>query len=68
MKALGLIFLVLGVLSFLVPLPHRERHGFSIGATKFSVQTERSEKLPPVVGIVLIGGGVAGLVLGTRKR
>ena len=68
MKALGLIFLVLGVLSFLVPLPQRERHGFSIGDTKFSVQTEHSEKLPPVVGIVLIGGGIAALALGALKR
>ena len=68
MKALGLIFLVLGVLSFLVPLPHRERHGFSVGDTRFSVQTEHSEKLPPVVGIVLIGGGVAAMVLGSRRR
>ncbi|HEV3512744.1 MAG TPA: hypothetical protein VGS05_13645 [Candidatus Sulfotelmatobacter sp.] len=70
MKALsiaGVLLLVLGILSFLVPLPHREKHGVSIGDAKFSIQTENSEKLPPAVGIILVAGGVFALVLGLRK-
>lgn len=70
MKALplvGVLLIVLGVLSFLVPLPHREKHGVSLGDAKFSVQTEHSELLPSAVGVILIGGGVVALVLGLRK-
>jgi uncharacterized membrane protein len=70
MKALaltGVVLLVLGILSFVVPLPHKEKHGVSIGDAKFSIQTENSEKLPPGVGIILVGGGVFALVLGLRK-
>jgi hypothetical protein len=50
-----------------VPIPHREQHGVQIGDAKIGVQTESSEKLPPVVGIVLLTGGVLALVLGARK-
>ena len=70
MKNLGLVgvlLLVLGLLSFVVPIPHRENHGVKIGDTKIGVQTESSEKLPPAVGIVLLAGGVLAFVLGSRK-
>jgi len=59
--------MVLGVLSLVVPLPHHEKHGVSIGDAKVSVQTESSEKLPSAVGIILVGGGVVALILGLRK-
>jgi hypothetical protein len=70
MKALGMVgvlLLVLGFLSLIVPLPRRERHGIKVGDAKFSIQTESTEKLPSAVGIVLIGGGVVALILGFRK-
>ncbi len=70
MKALplvGILFLVLGVLSFVVPVPHSEKHGVKIGDAKISVETQSSEKLPPAVGIVLLAGGIVVLVLGLRK-
>lgn len=70
MKALpivGVLLVILGVLSFVVPLPHREKHGVKIGDAQFSVQTEDSEKLPSPVGIILVGGGVVALILGLRK-
>ena len=64
---IGLVLLLLGILSFVVPIPRHENHGVKIGDTKIGVQTEDSEKLPPAVGIVLLSGGVVALVLGTRK-
>jgi hypothetical protein len=70
MKALpliGVLLLVLGVLAFIVPVPHHEDHGLKIGDAKISVQTETSEKLPPAVGIVLLAGGVLALIVGLRK-
>ena len=63
----GVLLLVLGVLSFVVPVPHREQHGVKLGDAKSSVETESSDKLPPAVGIVLLAGGVVALVLGLRK-
>ena len=63
----GVLLLVLGVLAFVVPIPHREDHGVKIGDTKIGIQTESSEKLPSAVGVVLLAGGVLALVLGLRK-
>ena len=62
----GVLLLLLGALSFVVPLPHRENHGVKIGDAKIGIQTETSEKLPPAVGIVLLAGGILTLVLGSR--
>ncbi len=59
--------LILGVLSFVVPLPSREDHSVKIGDAKIGVSTESSQKLPPAVGIILIAGGVGALLFGMRK-
>jgi hypothetical protein len=63
----GVLLLVLGLMSFVVPIPHRENHGVQIGDTKIGIQTQSSEKLPPAVGIVLVAGGVLALVIGLRS-
>ncbi len=42
----GVLLLVLGLLSLIVPIPHRENHSVRIGDAKIGVQTETSEKLP----------------------
>ena len=70
MKALpvvGLLLLILGVLSFVVPVPHQERHGIKVGDAKFSIQRENSERLPPAVGVILVAGGVVALIIGLRR-
>jgi len=64
---LGILLLVLGVLSFVVPIPHSEDHSVKIGDAKIGVQTQNSEKLPPAAGIVLLAGGVVALIVGMRK-
>jgi uncharacterized membrane protein len=67
LSLLGILLLVLGALSFVVPVPHREDHSVKIGDAKIGVQTQNSEKLPPAAGIVLLAGGVVALVMGMRK-
>ena len=63
----GILLLTLGLLSFVVPIPHSENHGVKIGDAKIGVETESRETLPPVVGFVLLAGGTLALVLGLRK-
>jgi hypothetical protein len=68
MKSVGLIGVVLlGVLVFVGPIPHRESHGVKIGDAKIGVQTEHDEKLPPAVGVILLVGGVSALAAGARQ-
>ena len=64
---IGVVLLAIGLLAFVVPIPHSENHGVKIGDTKIGVQTQSSEKLPPAVGIVLVAGGVLALIFGARK-
>lgn len=66
-RLLGVVLVVLGLLTLLVPIPHREDHSVKIGDAKIGVQTQDSEKLPPALGIVLVAGGVLALVMGSRK-
>lgn len=70
MKALplvGVLLLVLGLLSFVVPVAHHEHHGVRIGDSRIGVETESRDKLPPAAGIILVAGGVVALVLGLRN-
>ena len=64
----GVVLVVLGLLSFVVPIPHNEDHGVKIGDAKIGVTTQTSQKLPPAVGIALLVGGALVLVAGSRKN
>jgi hypothetical protein len=65
---IGLVIVVLGILSFFVPVPHTEHHGLDAGDIHVGVNTHHDEMLPPYVGVILIvvGGGL--MVVGGRKR
>lgn len=63
----GVLLLLLGLLSFVVPIPHSEDHAVKIGDAKIGVTTQTSDKLPPAVGITLLAGGILALVVGSRK-
>jgi hypothetical protein len=69
MKALlltGVLLMVLGILSFFVPVPHYEHRGVNLGDAHIGVTTEHDEKVAPAVSIVLVGVG-AGLMIAGRK-
>jgi hypothetical protein len=63
----GIVLVVLGLLAFVVPIPHREDHSVKIGDAKIGVQTQESERLPSAVATVLVIGGVICLVAGGRS-
>jgi len=66
LAVVGVVVLILGVLSFVVPFPSYHHHGVKVGDSSIGVTTEHDEKLPPATGIALIVvGGV--LVLAGRK-
>jgi hypothetical protein len=70
MKALfgvGLVVIVLGILSFFVPVPHAEHHGANIGDVHVGVTTHHENMLPPAVGIVMLVAG-AGMMIAGRGR
>ena len=64
----GALLLVLGLLSLFVPIPTREKHGFTAGPISVGVETTDRQKVPPVVSGALILGGVALIIVGARKR
>jgi hypothetical protein len=70
MKALffiGLVVLILGVVSMLVPIPHNERDGISVGGVSLGVETRHEEKVHPALSAVMIMGGLGAMAAGKRK-
>ena len=64
--AVGLVLLILGILSFFIPVPHTERHAIDAGDVHIGVNTQHSDLLPPAASIVLVVVG-AGLMIAGRK-
>ena len=64
---IGVVLLVLGILSFVVPIPTSKTHELRAGDASIGVTTHHDEKLSPVVGGVLCAAGVVLLVAGSRK-
>jgi hypothetical protein len=65
--AAGMVVLVLGILSFFVPIPHSEEHGISVGDAHVGVTTEHSDRVPTAISAVLLVAG-AGMMLAGRGK
>jgi hypothetical protein len=64
----GLLLVVLGIASLIVPIPHTETEGIKVGKTNLGIQTSHSERVSPIISVVLIAGGIALSIAGTRSR
>jgi hypothetical protein len=64
----GLLLIVLGIASLVVPIPHTDTEGIKVGNTNFGVQTRHSERVSPIISAVLIAGGIALSMAGARSR
>ena len=62
----GLLLVVLGIASLIVPVPRTETHGIKAGNLNIGVQTSESERVSPIVSAVLIAGGIALTITGAR--
>lgn len=61
----GVILVVLGIASLVVPFPRSETHGIKAGDVNIGVQTSHSERVSPIISVALIAGGIA-LAIGGR--
>jgi hypothetical protein len=64
----GLLLIVLGIASLVVPIPQTETQGIKIGDANLGVQTSHSERVSPIISVVLIAGGIALSIAGSRAR
>lgn len=64
----GLLVIVLGIASLVVPIPRTETQGIKAGDMNIGVQTTHSERVSPIISAVLIAGGIALTVAGARTR
>ena len=64
---IGLVVLILGFASLLVPIPHSERQGIQAGGVSIGVETRTEERVSPIVSAVMILGG-AGLMIAGKGR
>ena len=65
---IGIVLVVLGLLSFVVPLPHSEHEGFSAGGMSVGVDTHHSETVSPIISAAMILGGAGILIVGRGRR
>lgn len=65
--AVGLIVLLLGIISFVVPFPHTEHHALRAGDLHVGVNTEHSERVAPGISVLLVVVG-AGIMIAGRSR
>jgi hypothetical protein len=63
----GLVLLILGVATLLIPIPRSQRDGVKVGGLSIGVETRHDEKAPPVVSAVMILAG-AGLMIAGRSK
>ncbi len=64
----GLLLVALGIASLIVPIPTTERQGIKAGDINIGVQTSHSERVSPVISALLIAGGIALAIAGSRAR
>jgi len=64
----GLVLLVLGIASLVVPIPRNETHGVKAGDMSIGVKTTHSERVPLVISAVIIAGGIALTIVGARSK
>jgi hypothetical protein len=62
----GLLLVVLGLASLVVSIPRSETEGIKIGDANIGVQTTHSERVSPIISVVLIAGGLALTIAGAR--
>jgi hypothetical protein len=61
---IGLLVLILGIVSLVVPIPHNEREGVAIGGVSLGVETQHQEKVSPIASAAMILAGLGAMAAG----
>lgn len=65
----GVLLVVLGIASFFVPIPQREKETLSAGGVSVGVETTHSQPLPVAASIAMVAGGsIMAAAGGWRRR
>jgi len=65
---IGIICVALGLLAFVVKIPHAEQEQFQSGSITLGVSRTEPRRFPVGVGGTLIIGGFALMITGCRER
>jgi hypothetical protein len=65
--AVGLIVLILGIVSFVVPFPHASHHELRSGDVHVGVTTRHDERVPPAISAFLVVVGAGIMIAGRGK-
>jgi hypothetical protein len=65
---IGVVVLTLGIASLVIPIPHSEREGLTVGGVSLGVETRHEEKVSPALSAVMILGGLGAMAAGKWKR
>lgn len=65
---IGVVVFVLGIASFFVPFPQRERQTMSAGGMSMGIETTHSQTVPVAASLVMIIGGLMMAAAGGLAR
>jgi nucleoside recognition membrane protein YjiH len=65
---IGVIVFVLGIGSFFVPFPQREKQTLSAGGMSVGVETTHTQTLPATASLVIIAGGLMMAAVGVLRK
>jgi hypothetical protein len=69
---IGVIVFALGIVSFLVPFPQRNKRTLSAGSLWVNVETTHTQTMPAAASVIMVVGGLsiaaAGGLLRTAKK
>lgn len=65
---IGLLSVALGLISLVVPIPHTQTEGFSVGGMSMGVKTQRSQTVSPIISAAIILGGASMMIAGKSGK
>jgi hypothetical protein len=65
--AIGLVVLIVGIISFVVPFPHASHHELRAGDAHVGITTRHDERVPPAVSVLLVLVGAGIMIAGRAK-
>jgi hypothetical protein len=64
---IGVVVLILGIASFFISVPQKQREGIKFGGASVGVETTSSQKIPVYASVILLVGGISMVLAGSRS-